>query len=138
MSAVLTDKLVEIQLSVTRGPISLLAFQLRRHGSWRESWKAWTWPPGALPPHFPAQGQCRPSWCAHEMGRLDTDGALLRDLVTLLLLCCVTLGKSLSLSVLQSILKCEGLLSLSPPSLSFFCFREIPTCHALCWVLRVW
>ena len=66
MSAVLTDKLVEIQLSVTRGPISQTAFQLglRRSGEgdlgglglhYLASGRL----PATVSPHLPVQGWCR-------------------------------------------------------------------------------
>lgn len=65
MSAVLTDKLVEIQLSVTRGPIPQTAFQLglRRSGEgdlgglglcYLASGRL----PARVPPHLPVQGWC--------------------------------------------------------------------------------
>lgn len=76
MSAILTVKLVGIQLSVTRGLISPTAFLRGLHGSPEGEWgglglhEAGFWPAarhGAFPSaghaasQQPAQGQCRPS-----------------------------------------------------------------------------
>ena len=53
MSAVLTDKLVEIQLAVTRGPVSLTALQLGWHGSRDGDLQVWACLIRALSGHRP-------------------------------------------------------------------------------------
>ena len=82
------------------------------------------WPPATVSPQAPAQGWCRPSWCVcGRQGTRRTGGLCVERLQYLATLC-----KSLFLSVLRSILECDGSPSLFfLPSLSPFRFLCRPS-----------